>query len=98
MKSIELSLKTKKTQYFEAMKAPSLKSSLGCHWARHTLKSTQIFGFLGQFNKFQTKNQYYWDSCTNTTIFNTALMKKRCKYIVFTMILLPRDTAYVAKP
>ena len=56
MKSIELSLKTKKTQYFEAMKASSLKSSLGCHSARHTLKSTQILGFLGQFNKFQIKS------------------------------------------
>ena len=98
MKSIELSLKTTKTQYFEAMKAPSPNSNLGCHWARHTLKSTQILGFLGQFNKFQTKNQYYWDSCTNTPIRNTTLMQKRCKYIVFAMVLLPRPHPYVAKP
>ena len=86
MKSIELSIKTPKTQYFEAMKAPSPNSSLGCHWARHTLKSIQILGFLGQFNKFHTKNQYYWDRCTNTTICYATRMKNRCKYKVFTMV------------
>ena len=73
MKSVELSQKTQKTQYSEAMKASSLAS--GLPQARHTLKSAQILGFLGQFNKFARKNQYNWDSCTNTSIFDTNVMK-----------------------
>ena len=73
MKSVELSQKTQKTQYSEAMKASSLAS--GLLQARHTLKSAQILGFLGQFNKLARKNQYNWDSCTNTSIFDTNVMK-----------------------
>ena len=75
MKSVELIQKTKKTQYFEAMKASSPKP--GLPHARHTLKSAQILGFLGQFNKFARKNQYNWDSCTNTQICNTNVMKTK---------------------